>query len=89
MARVNYGYPLLSEAVNQIIDGRAKLLRAIAAMDAASNAGTVPANLEVAPFSAATSQGAGLWTTAGSVAGLLTAADPGGLAQFLADLDNG
>ncbi len=94
MARVTYNSTtthgaLLAEAVNDLIEGRAKLLRVYTAADVASNAGTVPTALEGGDFGADSGQGDDLWSMMGSIKGLLDADDAGGLAIFLSSLDNG
>ncbi len=94
MARVTYDSTtthgaLLAEAVNDLIQGRDKLGRVYRAADVASNAGTSPTALEGGAFGAISGQGDDLWTMMGSIKGLLDADDAGGLATFLASLDNG
>lgn len=94
MARLTYDSAtthgrLLAEAVNHLITGREILARVVKAADIASNAGTDPAKLEGGAFGAGSGEGANYWTLMASVKALLDGDDAGGLAIFLASMDNG
>ncbi len=94
MARVTYDATtvqgaLLAEAINHIIVGRSILDRVEFAADVASNAGQNTVALEGGAFGANPGEGGAYWSIMRSVKDLLDADDAGGLAQFLASLDNG
>ncbi len=94
MARVTYDSAtvhgaLLAEAINDLIEGRAKLTRVKFAADIASGGGVTTTALEGGAFGAAAGQGASYWSQMVSIKTLLDAQDSGGLAQFMASLDNG
>ncbi len=99
MARVTYDSStvhgkLLAEAIDHLIRGREILARVKFAADVASNAGSDTTKLEVGTptggaFGAAAGQGADYWSQMVSIKSLLDADDAGGLAQFLASMDNG
>jgi hypothetical protein len=94
MARVNYDSKtsmgaLTAEGVNALIVGQATLERVQYAADIASNAGTVPANLEGGAFGISAGQGQEFWNTLTSITDLLKSLKAGGYNQFLGSLDNG
>lgn len=83
------GGMLLADAINDLIQGREKLLRWYNAAVEATDAGTTKANLEGGHFGAAAGKGDEMWDQAVSIKTLIDGDDAGGLRAFLASLDNG
>lgn len=81
---------VLAESADKLREGRDLLNRAMAAINAATDAGTTKDNLIGGDFGALDSTNAALmWTAAVSVKTLLDGDDAGGLDMYVASLDKG